>query len=87
MAERDWQLRAACREADLELFYSGIDHDIQIALSFCDVCDVRETCRDEAFARREHFGVWGGTTERERRRMFRAERRRRRQERRDSDAA
>lgn len=74
----DWQDGAACRSAELDLFYSSEEEDIRAALGFCRSCPVREPCLSHAMAEREAFGVWGGTTERERRRVFRAERRNRR---------
>lgn len=74
--DEDWQLRAACRDADLALFYSTEEPDTRKALAICDGCPVREACLEVAMYRREAFGVWGGTSEAERRRIFRRERRR-----------
>jgi WhiB family transcriptional regulator, redox-sensing transcriptional regulator len=79
-AQLDWQERAACRSASLELFYSCEEEDIGRALEICEGCEVVLACRAFAMEQREHFGVWGGTTERERRRIFRRERRTRRRE-------
>lgn len=78
MDDLEWQDRAACRRADLELFYSQEEGDVRAALSYCYGCPVREDCLAHAMTVREAFGVWGGSTERERRRIFRAERRNRR---------
>lgn len=77
MHDLDWQDRAACRGAKVELFYSYEEEDVEQALAFCQRCEVRELCLEMAMEAREAFGVWGGTTERERRRIFRANRRRR----------
>jgi WhiB family transcriptional regulator, redox-sensing transcriptional regulator len=77
-AELDWQDRAACRSSNIDLFYSAEEADIERALALCASCEVRLACLDFAMRQREHFGVWGGTTERERRRIFRRERRSRR---------
>jgi WhiB family transcriptional regulator, redox-sensing transcriptional regulator len=74
-AELEWQEHAACRDATLELFYSVEEADIRQALAVCERCEVRPVCLAFAMEHREHFGVWGGTTERERRRIFRRERR------------
>lgn len=71
-----WQLRAACRGADMELFYSGEESDTRAALALCARCEVRDACLATAVARREAFGIWGGTTESHRRRIFRRDRRR-----------
>jgi WhiB family redox-sensing transcriptional regulator len=80
VGDTEWHLDAACRTADMERFYSGDDADARYALGFCARCEVRVQCLEAAMTAREAFGVWGGTTERERRRIFRAERRRRRQD-------
>lgn len=77
MDDLEWQERANCRSADMELFYSPEEDDIRAALVYCRACAVRSACLRHAMAHRESFGVWGGTTERERRRVFRAERRNR----------
>lgn len=77
MRDEEWRSAAACREADLELFYSERESDEQEALAYCDRCPVLETCRAVALTDREEHGVWGGTTGAERRRIFRRERRRR----------
>lgn len=72
-SKRSWERRAACREADVELFYREDGPAEDAALELCGACDVREHCLAVAMARREAFGVWGGTRGRERRRLFRRE--------------
>lgn len=76
-----WHERAACRGDSVELFFSEESADIRAALRLCRSCPVRQPCYEAAMTNREYFGVWGGTTERERRRVFRAERQARRQQR------
>ena len=66
---------AACRGADLEIFYSEEPADERRALEHCVACPVRSECYEAAMARREAYGVWGGTAGRQRRRIFRRERR------------
>lgn len=56
---------AACRGLDPELFYAESGAAIVRAKSLCGQCEVRERCLEWAI-RREEFGVWGGTTARER---------------------
>ena len=46
-----------------------------LAISVCAGCDVRIACLEHALASREKQGVWGGATERERRRIVRQRRR------------
>ena len=50
------------------------DEDAEEAKSICRGCDVHEACLAFALANRERDGVWGGATERERRRMLRQRR-------------
>lgn len=56
---------AACRGYDSELFYMESAAAIVQAKSLCGRCPVMEGCLEWA-VRREEFGVWGGTTARER---------------------
>ena len=65
---------AACRGVDPEIFYPASDEEAEAAKSVCGQCDVRETCLEFALANREREGVWGGATERERRRLLRQRR-------------
>ena len=44
--------------------------DAEIAKEICDSCVVQVACLEHALTRREKVGVWGGATERERRRMI-----------------
>ena len=76
-AEERWRLEARCRDgaASLtELFFSEDIGDISRAKAFCAGCVVREACLEYAITAREKQGVWGGLTERERRRMIRQRR-------------
>ncbi|MGH3666533.1 MAG: WhiB family transcriptional regulator [Egibacteraceae bacterium] len=85
-APDEWRLLAACRGMDVELFYSTQESDNRTALRVCGGCPVRAQCFAAAMDHRESFGVWGGTLETQRRRVFRRERRERRRSR-DADAA
>jgi len=69
-----WRQRAACRGVDPDVFYPVSDEEAEEAKSICRVCPVREACLEYALANRERDGVWGGATERERRRMVRQRR-------------
>jgi WhiB family redox-sensing transcriptional regulator len=70
-----WRQRAACRGGDPDIFYPICDDEADEAKSICGECTVREACLEYALANRERDGVWGGATERERRRMVRQRRR------------
>ncbi len=70
--ERPWAVFSACREADPTIFFASTRDNERAALVVCATCTVKDDCLDFAFNSRERFGVWGGTTERERKRMMRA---------------
>ena len=70
-----WRQQAACRGLDPEIFYPVTDEEADTAKAVCDVCSVRHTCLEHALSFREKDGVWGGRTERERRRIIRQRRR------------
>lgn len=69
-----WRNRAACRGIDPDIFFPVTDEEAGPAKAVCDVCPVREACLEFALAAREREGVWGGATERERRRIVRQRR-------------
>ena len=70
-----WRRNAACRGLDPEIFYPAIDEDVDDAKAVCGTCLVQETCLEFALQVREKEGVWGGATEKERRRILRQRRR------------
>ncbi|MHB8219333.1 MAG: WhiB family transcriptional regulator [Acidimicrobiales bacterium] len=71
-----WRKRAACRGIDVDVFYPVTEDDVDAAeaKSICAGCPVREACLEHALAHREREGIWGGATERERRRIVRQRR-------------
>lgn len=71
----DWQRRAACRGLDPRIFYPANDDEAVVAQAVCEDCEVRLACLEWALGRREKDGVWGGATERDRRRIIRQRRR------------
>ena len=73
--ELAWRRHAACRGLDPEIFYPETDEDVEDAKDVCGSCDVQETCLEFALQGREKEGVWGGATEKERRRILRQRRR------------
>jgi WhiB family redox-sensing transcriptional regulator len=70
-----WRQRAACRGVDPDIFYPVSDEDATDAKAICAMCPVGEACLEWALSTRERDGVWGGATERERRRIIRRRRR------------
>jgi WhiB family redox-sensing transcriptional regulator len=70
-----WRQQAHCRGADPAIFYPVSDDDeAPEAKEICAGCPVREPCLEYALTVREKHGVWGGLTERERRRLVRQRR-------------
>lgn len=69
--DTDWRARGACVDLDPDLFFPDPSASADEALAACDGCLVRLACLSWALATREQYGVWGGTTEQERRRAFR----------------
>jgi WhiB family transcriptional regulator, redox-sensing transcriptional regulator len=74
MSPGDWWRRAACQDAEADLFFpisasGAAAADIALAKRVCESCQVRPECLDYALATRQPHGIWGGTTEDERRRL------------------
>lgn len=72
----NWRDVAACRETDPELFFASPQTavgqaDIRHAKVICWSCPVMQACGQWAFETRQPFGVWGGVSEAERRRILR----------------
>ncbi len=66
-----WHNLAACRGRNTKEFYQGVGEPTpKHIVALCDSCPVQVECLDWA-VRHEPAGIWGGTTERERRRMRR----------------
>jgi WhiB family redox-sensing transcriptional regulator len=68
----DWQecsKRAACRGEDPAVFFPSVGGNAAKARAICSVCPVRPECLAYALADPESAGVWGGITERERRKL------------------
>ncbi len=65
----DWKDRALCAETDPEAFFPEKGGSTREAKKVCVSCDVRAECLDFALGNDERFGIWGGLSERERRRL------------------
>lgn len=66
-----WLAEAKCLQADPEAFFPEKGGSTREAKRICARCDVRQECLDYALANEERFGIWGGLSERERRRIKR----------------
>lgn len=69
-----WHQHAACLGMTATM-YPGQGQDVRPALAICNGCAVVEPCLEYALANFERFGIWGGRTEKERRRLRGARRR------------
>lgn len=75
ITEITWRNRGACNGLDPAVFFPDSEENAGEAKSICAECVVRLSCLEHALAVRERDGVWGGLTEKERRRMIRQRRR------------
>ncbi|HEX9643636.1 MAG TPA: WhiB family transcriptional regulator [Acidimicrobiia bacterium] len=66
-----WQDLANCRGADPDLFFPERGASTRTAKGICRECSVRAECLEFAIVSSEKFGIWGGLSERERRRIRR----------------
>lgn len=64
-----WQADGACRTHDTDLFFPERGQPLDASRRICAGCPVREQCLDYAVEHNIGFGVWGGLSERERRRI------------------
>ncbi len=70
--EPGWQEQALCAQTDPEAFFPEKGGSTREAKRICSGCEVRAECLEYALANDERFGIWGGLSERERRRLRRA---------------
>ncbi len=70
-----WNRQAACKGLDPEIFYPVSEEEAEVAKGVCGQCAVQPECLEHALGSRERDGVWGGATEKERRRLIRQRRR------------
>jgi WhiB family redox-sensing transcriptional regulator len=64
-----WQSDALCAQTDPEAFFPEKGGSTRDAKRICASCDVRDQCLEYALQNDERFGIWGGLSERERRRL------------------
>jgi WhiB family redox-sensing transcriptional regulator len=64
-----WQERALCAQTDPEAFFPEKGGSTREAKKVCLSCDVRGECLEYALENDERFGIWGGLSERERRKL------------------
>jgi WhiB family redox-sensing transcriptional regulator len=64
-----WQTDSLCAQTDPEAFFPEKGGSTRDAKKICGSCEVRSECLDYALANDERFGIWGGLSERERRKL------------------
>jgi len=69
LEEDNWEEYALCAEADPELFFPKRGKSSNPAKLICEACTVRSQCLEDALTRKENFGIRGGLTEHERRKL------------------
>ncbi|MFL4476430.1 WhiB family transcriptional regulator [Paeniglutamicibacter sp. MACA_103] len=67
--ELGWQSEALCAQTDPEAFFPEKGGSTRDAKRVCGACNVRSECLEYALTNDERFGIWGGLSERERRRL------------------
>jgi WhiB family redox-sensing transcriptional regulator len=68
-ADEQWSERALCAQTDPEAFFPEQGGSTREAKAICRRCPVAKQCLTHALEHDERFGVWGGMSERERRRI------------------
>jgi WhiB family redox-sensing transcriptional regulator len=71
MLDRSWQEFSNCLGVDPDLFFPERGASTREAKEVCRNCVVQGDCLEYALANSEKFGIWGGMSERERRRIRR----------------
>ena len=74
VVDTDWMARGKCREMDPAVFFPNDGIGVQVAQRICAECPVRVACLEYALENKVDHGVWGGCSERERRRILRKRR-------------
>jgi WhiB family transcriptional regulator, redox-sensing transcriptional regulator len=75
-AVEDWRQRALCAgHPNRHWWFDDVQESTSKAFALCHACPVNHDCLTHALRYEETYGVWGGTTPSDRRRMMRAQRR------------
>lgn len=73
MSDDSWKQAGLCCQVDNDMFYPEKNDAAGAILAkrVCGLCEVRVRCLEVALARPERYGVWGGMSENERRKLLR----------------
>jgi len=70
----DWMTQGNCRTSPPDVFFPSDGVGVEVARRLCADCPVKEPCLEYALRNHIEHGVWGGASERERRRIARRRR-------------
>ena len=72
--DTEWMARGNCKDVPPSTFFPSDGAGVDEARQICSTCPVAASCLEYALRNRIDHGVWGGASERERRRILRARR-------------
>ena len=72
--EPNWMARGLCANQPPETFFPSDGVGVEVAKRICATCTVKDGCLEYALENRVDHGVWGGCSERQRRRILKARR-------------
>jgi WhiB family transcriptional regulator, redox-sensing transcriptional regulator len=72
--ETSWMVQGRCRDLPPEIFFPSDGVGVEVARHYCAECPVKGPCLEYALENHIEHGVWGGASERERRRIARSRR-------------
>ncbi len=72
--DTSWMARGNCAEQPPGTFFPSDGVGVEVARKICATCPVKEPCLEYALEQRIDHGVWGGCSERERRRILKRRR-------------
>ena len=72
--DTEWMARGNCAHESPGLFFPSDGVGVEVARRICATCPVKEACLEHALVNRIDHGVWGGASERERRRILKRRR-------------
>lgn len=74
MEQTSWMARGSCASVPPAIFFPSDGAGVEAARKICESCRVRTPCLEYALEQRIDHGVWGGCSERERRRILKRRR-------------
>ena len=69
--DNEWMARGNCSLEPPSTFFPSDGVGVEVAKRICEDCAVKAPCLEYALRNGEKFGIWGGMSERERRKIRR----------------